>query len=154
MTNVLHLPARPDAPIACDMTAATDTPDDRLAEYGRLFERALVRRERREHSVVFAFRTLPETQATVESLARREAACCPFLDYRVDTTEHEVIFAITNPIGGSEGADVDAMLDTLYALPDHASSDLDGLVDRFADGGVDVVEAGTDRWELRRSAGA
>ena len=47
MTATLHLPARAGAPIACDMSTAPDTPDQRLAEYRELFVRALVRRERR-----------------------------------------------------------------------------------------------------------
>jgi hypothetical protein len=28
---------------------------------------------------------------------QREAACCPFLDYRVDMAGDEVVFTITNP---------------------------------------------------------
>src|SRR5262245_28199771 len=113
MTDVLHLPPKPDAPIACDMTGAVDTPEQRLAEYRRLFDAALVRRERGEHAVALTFRASPSTQATVESLARREAACCPFADYRLQTTDDEIVFTIT---GDREG--VDEMLDAFYALPD------------------------------------
>jgi hypothetical protein len=116
MTTVLDLPARPGAPIACDMSTAPDTPDERLAEYGRLFEHALVRRERGERTVVFAFRATPETRAAIESLARREAACCPFVDYRVEATEDEVIFTITDP--RPERAEVDVILDAFHALPE------------------------------------
>ena len=85
MTDVLHLPARPGAPIACDMSTASDTPDERLSEYTRLFERALVRCERPDDAVVFTFRADPGLREQVEDLAGREAACCPFLDYRVET---------------------------------------------------------------------
>ena len=35
-----------DQPIVCDMTSATDTGPQRMAEYGRLFAQALVGRER------------------------------------------------------------------------------------------------------------
>ena len=70
------------------MSTATDTPDERLAAYRRLFERALLRRERRDDGVVFAFRA--DAAEAVEDLARREAACCPFLDYRVETVGGEV----------------------------------------------------------------
>src|SRR5436190_4727598 len=83
MTNVLHLPARAGAPVACDMSTASDTPHERLVEYDRLFEHALLGRERRANAVVLSFRADPATRAAVEDLARREAACCPFLDYRV-----------------------------------------------------------------------
>jgi hypothetical protein len=151
MTTDLHLPARADAPIACDMSTAADTPDQRLAEYSALFERALVRRERPEQAVVFAFRATPDTREQVEDLARREAACCPFLDYRVQTTDDEVIYTVTNPMTGMERADAEVTLDAFYALPDHAGSDYAGLLERFADGGVRVGEAGSNRWELRDS---
>jgi hypothetical protein len=133
MTDLLHLAARPGAPIACDMRDARDTPDERLAEYGRLFERSLVRRERHAGSVVFAF-SAPGTRAQVEDLARREAACCPFLDYRVQTVGDEVRYTITNPVTGAGAADAAVTLDAFYALPDHAGSDHAGLFDRLASG--------------------
>ena len=139
MTDLLHLPARPGAPIACDMSDARDTPDERLAEYGRLFERALVRRERHERSVTFAFHATPETREQVEDLARREAACCPFLDYRIETTAEEVRYTITNPVDGLERAHAEVTLDAFHALPDQAGSDYAGLLDRLAAGGVDVI---------------
>lgn len=115
MTTVLHLPARAGAPIACDMTTASDTPGERLAEYARLFERALVGRER---AVVFAFRGEPGVRERVEDLARREAACCPFLGYRVETAGAEVRFTVTGP----DRADAAAVLDAFYALPDYPPS--------------------------------
>src|ERR1044072_5561780 len=155
MTDVLHLPARLDAPIACDMTTAVDTPDERLAEYGRVFDRALVRRERGEHTVALTFRASPETQATVERLARREAACCPFADYSVQTTDDEVVLTIT---GDRDG--VDEMLDAFYALPD-LQLGLAGADDRragmFVDamglGDLDVVEAGVVERDREVEAG-
>jgi hypothetical protein len=108
MTSVLHLPAQAGAPIACDMSTAPDTPEERLATYRRLFDTALVRRE---HAVVFTFRRTSATQEIVERLARREAACCPFLDYRVETAGDELIWTIAGP-------EHDAVLDAFYALPD------------------------------------
>jgi hypothetical protein len=97
MTNALHIEARPGAPIACDMSTATDTPDERLAEYQRLFEAALLRRERHADAMVLSFRADPGTREQIESLARREAACCPFLDYRVETLGDEVRWTMTRP---------------------------------------------------------
>ena len=121
MTNPLHIPAQADVPIACDMSTAEDTPEERLAEYGRLFDRALLRRERREDGVVFALRADAQSRETVESLARREAACCPFLELRVDTVGDEVVFELIWPsVSAEQHAGADAMLDALYALPDHA----------------------------------
>jgi hypothetical protein len=89
----MDLPARTNAPIACDMSTARDTPDERLAEYRDLFERAL-------RSVVLRFDAAAREQ--VEDLARREHACCPFLGYRVETAGDEVIWTVTG--------------DALYAL--------------------------------------
>ena len=101
------------------MSSATDTPDERLAAYRRLFERALLRRERRDDGVVFAFRA--DAAEAIEDLARREAACCPFLDHRVETVGGEVIWTTTGDARAS------AILDTFHALPDHAGSDLEAI---------------------------
>jgi hypothetical protein len=113
MTDVLHLPARADAPIACDMSTASDTPEERLAEYRRLFADALLGRERRDDSVVLSFRAGPRTREAVESLVEREAACCPFLDYRVEALGDELRWTTT----GDSRPGVDDILDSLYALP-------------------------------------
>jgi hypothetical protein len=136
MTNVLHLPAESVESIACDMSTAADTPDERLAEYGRLF----------------ALRADSGTREAVEDLARREAACCPFLDYRVETVGDEVTYTITNPISGDQRASVDAMLDAIHDLPDHAGSDMAGLLGRLAERDVHVIDAGGERFEVRDSA--
>jgi hypothetical protein len=112
MTDTLHLPATPDAPVACDLSTASDTPEERIAEYARLFERALLRRERRPDSVVFWLSA--DTRAAVESLARREAACCPFLDHRVESAGEEVVWIIAG--------DAASVLDEFQALPDRTVS--------------------------------
>jgi hypothetical protein len=133
MTNALHIPARTDAPIACDMSTAEDTPDERLAEYSRLCERALLRRERRAAAGAFAFRADRGTRETVEVLARREAACCPFLEYRVETAGDEVIYEVIWPVTSpARPAGVDAILDAFYALPDNAGSEMEGLLGGYA----------------------
>ena len=148
MTDVLHIPAQLDAPIACDLSTADDTAEERLADYQRQFERALVRRERREDSVVFTFRSDGGTRDALHDLARREAACCPFLDYRVEAIGDEVIWTTSNCLTGSERASIDAFLDALYALPDHTGSDIDGFLGRLADAGVEVI-AVDDGFEVR-----
>ena len=151
MTDVLHIPAQLDAPIACDLSTAEDTADERLADYQRQFDRALLQRERREDSVVFTFRADGGTREALHDLARREAACCPFLDYRVEAVGDEVIWTTSSPGTGSERADIDAFLDALYALPDHKGSDIDSFFGRLAEAGVEVV-AVDDGFEVR-SAG-
>jgi hypothetical protein len=127
MTIVLHLRPRPGTPIVCDMSSAEDTPQERLREYDRLFERALLRRERRADAVVLCFRADPDALGAVSDLARREAACCPFLDYRVETVGDELVWTITNTIAGDGRAAVDVILDAFHALPDHAGSGVEGL---------------------------
>jgi hypothetical protein len=106
----MHLPAQPGAPIACDMSSASDTPEERLLAYRRLFAEALIRHERRPHAVVFTLR--PEALPRAEELARREAACCPFLDYRVEAGDREVVWTTTGD--GREA--VEAILDMFHAL--------------------------------------
>jgi hypothetical protein len=118
MTTILHIPARPGVPIACDMSTAQDTPEERFAEYARLFERSLTGRERRDDGVVLTFSG--DARAAVEDLVHREAACCPFVDYRVDVTGDAVVWTTTNPRTGDDRAGVDTILTALYELPEHA----------------------------------
>ena len=149
MNDTLHLPPRPGAPVACDMRGAADTPDQRLGEYQRLFQRALARRERRRTASCSGFRADPGVRAAVESLARREAACCPFLDYHVETANGEVIWTTTNPLAGEKRAAVDVYLDAFHDLSDHTDSDITGLFERLAARGVEIDAAPGDRLELR-----
>ncbi len=152
MADTFHIKSVPGAPVACDMSSACDAPDERLAVYQGLFERALLRRERGLDTVVFGFGADPGIRDAVEDLARREAACCPFLDYRVETAADEVIWTITNAVSSDERAGIDVVLDAFHALPDHAGSDVDGLFDRLADRGLHVIAGPGERFELRDSA--
>jgi len=112
MTTSLHLPALPGAPVACDMSTAEDTPDERVREYARLFERTLLCHERRTDSVVLTFRAGAGTREAIEDLARREAACCPFLDHHVETAGDDVTWTIR----GDERPAVAETLDAFHAL--------------------------------------
>jgi hypothetical protein len=141
MTTVLHLQASAGAPIACDMSTARDTPEERLAEYGELFQRALLGRERRDDGVVLLFTA--EAREQVEDLARREHDCCPFVDHQVEVAGEQVRWTTTNTIHDEERAAVDAMLDALHELPEHAGSGIDGYLARLAERGVDVVRVET-----------
>ena len=152
MTDVLHIAAALDAPIACDLSTAEDTSEERLADYQRQFERALLRRERREDAVVFTFRADGGTREALHDLARREAACCPFPDYRVEAVGDEVVWTTSNLLTSSERAGVDAFLDALYALPDHAGSDIEDFFGRLADAGVETIAVGEDRFEMRSAS--
>ncbi len=118
MTLLLHIPPRDGAPVACDMSTARDTPDERVREYAALFATALLRRERTADAVVLTF--APQARDQVLDLAQREGACCPFVDYRVEQAGEELVWTITNPQAGADQHAIDVMLDALLALPDHA----------------------------------
>jgi hypothetical protein len=130
MTNVLHIPSQPGAPIACDMSTASDTPQQRLQEYERLFERALVRRERKPGAVALSFRADPGIREAVESLARREAACCPFLDQRLEAVGAELVWTLRGPAGAEPI--VDAIAEASAQLPGAGATQARSRPSRFA----------------------
>jgi hypothetical protein len=94
VTTLLTLPATPDAPIACDLSDAQETPKERRAEYGRLFDQAFVDRTSTGTAVVFRFVARPGVVEWLLDLVRREAACCPFLSYEVDLAGEHVMWRI------------------------------------------------------------
>jgi len=110
MTTLLSVTARPDAPVACDLTGAQDTLAERLAEYRRLFDHALVGRESTATSTTFRFAAHPGVGEWVLDLVRREAACCPFLSYEVDQDGEEIVWTTTGGVGASEMAVIDELI--------------------------------------------
>jgi len=72
------------------MTGATDTPAERVDEFRRLFAQSLLGRSRRQDSITFRLRAAPGVEDWVRDLARREKACCAFLDFTVDVDGGEV----------------------------------------------------------------
>ena len=89
------------------MSGADDTPAERRAAYRALFERALLGRARTADSVTLRFRG---ERPAVEELARREAACCPFLDYRVEAVGDEVVWTISTTATGERRASIEPIL--------------------------------------------
>jgi len=69
------------------MTDAEDTLAARIAEYRRLFEHALLGRESTDTATTFRFAARPGVREWLLDLARREAACCPFLSYEIELDE-------------------------------------------------------------------
>jgi hypothetical protein len=105
---------RSTPPIACDMSGAPDTLDERLAEYRRLFTDALTARERTETGVRFRLRADPDVEARVRDLAARELACCAFFAFDIRRAGAELWWDASVP-------DDDAareILDLLYGLAD------------------------------------
>jgi hypothetical protein len=111
MTKLLSISATPDTPVACDMTAAEDTLAERLAEYRRIFDQALLGRESTETSTTFRLADRPGVRDWVLDLVRREAACCPFLSYEVDIDGEQIVWH-TEGLGVSDMAVLDDVLVT------------------------------------------
>jgi hypothetical protein len=110
MSKLLSITAHPDAPVACDMRTATDTLQERLAEYRRLFEHALVSRESTATETTFRFAARPGVADWVLDLVTREAECCPFLSYEVEQEGDQIVWTTSGGLGGSELAVFDELL--------------------------------------------
>lgn len=142
MTKLLSIAARPDAPAACDMTAAEDTLAERLAEYRRLFEHALLYRESTATATTFRLAARPGITEWVLDLVRREAACCPFLSYEVDEVGEELVWTTSGGVGAAEMA----VLDDFLADAAYATDTSEDIARRLTDrGGVPVIVRAVER---------
>jgi hypothetical protein len=124
-------------PIACDMTGAPDTPEERLAEYGRLFEAALVSRERSDAEITMRLRADEGVEAWVRDLSAREKACCPFFDFEVTAAGDEIVWhatVIDDPIAR-------AILDEFYRLPESAGAGVAAREERIGAKGLTILRA-------------
>lgn len=139
MTTLLTITATPNAPVACDMTGAEDTLVERLAEYRRLFDHALLSRETTDTTTTFRLAARPGVQDWVLDLVRREAACCPFLSYDVDRVvdeQGEQILWTTVGLGVADFAVLDDFL-TGDGVDTRSSGDVARELERR--GGVPVL---------------
>jgi hypothetical protein len=115
--------------IACDMTDAPDTGQERLAEYVRLFDSALISRERTPEAMRWWLRNDEGTEARAKDLAARENACCAFMTTTVTVTGDRVLWESTtldDPVARE-------FLDMMYELPERRWSDVDQAYARFTD---------------------
>ena len=134
--------ATPGTPaIACDMTDAPDTAEERMAEYARLFAQALSGRDRTDAGVRLRFRADEGIEAWVRDLAVREKACCPFYNFAVSTTGGEVWWDISLVDGVADGEEHPArtLLDTYYSAPDYAAEGVAGMTTWLAGEGFAVA---------------
>lgn len=143
---IIH--ATPNAPVACDMTTAPDTPDERLAEYGRLFAHALVARDRTDDALEYTFAAKPGVWEWIADLVAREAACCPFFSYEVEHRDDQIVWTTRSHAGPAALDAVHAMLDEFYAGPDRFN---DGLVTRLEGRGVNIVSPEPGRFTMESS---
>jgi hypothetical protein len=95
------------------MTTAPDSPEERLAEYARMFAHALIARGRTEGAVAFTFAARPGVREWIADLVHREAACCPFFSYEVDFRADQIVWRMSTDAGPA----AQAILDEFYALP-------------------------------------
>ena len=132
-------------PVACDLSDAPDTAEERMAEYDRLFTTALAGRERTGSGVRLRFRAGDGIEAWVRDLAAREKACCPFYDFAVDTAAGEVRWDISLVDGVADGDDHTArvLLDTYYHAPDYAADGVAGMTRWLAGNGFAVTATAT-----------
>jgi hypothetical protein len=134
----MEIPAA-STPIVCDMTTATDTEEERLAEYRRLFAQSLVSKERTAEGIRFRFRAEPGVESWVGDLAAREKACCAFYGYTVTVEGDEVRWDCAVP----DDDMARAILDEFYALPEMLAESpdagMDTLRERFARHGLAII---------------
>lgn len=125
----------PSIPVVCDMTTATDTTEERLADYRRLFGSALVGRERTADRIAFRFAADDGVEALVRDLAASEHDCCSFMFFDVTATHGEVRMAVT--VVDDDTAH--AVLDEYHRLPESLAGTDAEMFARFADLGLDVI---------------
>lgn len=117
------------APVHCDLRNASDTPEERAAEYQQLFTTALCGRDKTDRMVRFRLRRAAVDEDQVRRLAAREQACCPFFDIHLKTVGEELWWE-TRIDGNPEAA---VMLQEFHRLPDllaSPASEVENLVER------------------------
>jgi hypothetical protein len=149
-TQVLLIEAKPDVPIACDMTGAGDTAEERIAEYGRLFAHALIDRRRTADAVVFTFAAKPGVAEWVADLARREAACCPFSTYDVTSDGQRIDWKTSSHAAPM----VQAFLDEFHGLPETIGDGLEGMFARLAERGLTITSPAPGHYAVEERKGA
>jgi hypothetical protein len=133
MSTLFEFQPEANTPIACDFTDASDTPRERFAEYGRLFNAWMVGRERTSDGVVLTFEPGDGVDAWVADLAAREAACCPFMSYDVSADEK----AIRWITWGTEA--MQPILDEYYEMYEAVmTSSADELIARVNGNGFEI----------------
>jgi hypothetical protein len=118
------------------MSSAPDTLAERLTEYRRLFEHALTSRESTAMATTFRFRARPGVREWVCDLAKREAACCPFLTYEIDEQGEEIVWTTTSGLGAAEMAILDEFLGGDQSA---AASSSDAIAQRLEQQGLQVI---------------
>jgi hypothetical protein len=138
MTRLLSLTARPGAPVACDLSDASDSLADRLAEYRLLFEDALVGRETTATTTTYRFAARPDVAERVRDLAMREAGCCGFLSFEIDDDGDEIVWTTT---AGADATGL-AVLDELFHAATAYPQTSEEVAERLRERGLPVIGVG------------
>jgi hypothetical protein len=117
------------------MSNAPDTLAERIAEYRRLFDHALVGRESTPTATTFRFADRPGVAEWVCDLAKREAACCPFLSYEIDQEGEEIVWTTAGGLGASEMA----IFEELLVGPEAVTASSETIAQRLEDQGLPVI---------------
>jgi hypothetical protein len=140
MTQLFQFEPKPDTAIVCDLTDAPDTFEERLAEYARLRETALVARQRTTNGMILTFAQDDGVAAWVADLGAREAACCPFMRFDITANDTEIRWETSGT------AEMQPILDEYYAMFDDVTSlSPDELANRFTPRIAQVDAAGPAR---------
>ena len=143
MTLIFQHEALTHAPIVCDFTDAPDTPEERLNEYAQLFGAGLISRERTTTGVTLTFDA--RVASWVADLAAREAACCPFMSYRVTHDDETVRWETSGP------TQAQPILDEYYELYQAAATaSVDDLIVSLATRGFNVTRSSDDRFQHKQ----
>ncbi|WP_188197655.1 hypothetical protein [Nonomuraea sp. SYSU D8015] len=119
-------------PVVCDLTGATDTAQERLEEYRRLFAQALAGRERTDQGIRFRLRAEPGVRAWTEDLAAREKACCAFFAFEITDDGDQILW----DCAVSDDDVARAVLEEFYRLPDTAGHSPAEVRDRLTGQGL------------------
>jgi hypothetical protein len=97
-----------ELPIACSL--GPDQLSGRADAWRQLAERALIEAKRSEAAAVQRYRREVGVETKLRELVRREAECCPFLDFELADEGDALVLTITGP------ADAAAVID-LFSPP-------------------------------------
>lgn len=126
-----------DVPIVCDPRGASDTAEERVDTYRRLFADALIGRDRTETGVRLRFRADPGIEDRVRNLAALDKQCCDFFTFAITATDDEVAWdaeVVDNDIARS-------LLEEWFRLPDVVNETVPELLRRWvAAGGAFVTD--------------
>ena len=138
----------PSTPISCDMSEASDTEEERIAEWHGLFTQALIGKNRTSEGIRFRFRAEAGTESWVRDLAAREKACCAFLAHEITADADEVRLEWAVP----DSDIARAALEEIYNFPETGIASIDGFRQRLADRRMDLItDASGTVHHLRRA---